>query len=193
MPRILSSSSEASAWKKKGKKKGRKEKKWKDVRERERKIKAERWRKGEIYFPEALDGWTKLRQYLHIYPRSATPRTSQNDVGFFAAIPANIRRRTKQWKRFANGRKRYFDSIVLCMSRRNFRVKTAKPFRRPFLVSQFCENEAVPVTVFPHLHFAFVYTFLLFIFAPSLHSEARQKEEKHFVRTRYFSLCTLNM
>lgn len=188
MPRILSSPSEASAWKKKGEKKEEKKKRMSEKKREKLRPNVE----GTVrYISPELDGWTKLRQYLHIYPWSATPRTPQNDVGFFAAIPANIRRRTKQWKRFANGRKRYFDSIVLCMSRRNFRVKTAKPFRRPFLVSRFCENEAVPVTVFPHLHFAFIYIFLLFIFAPSLHSKARQKEEKHFARTRYFSLCTL--
>lgn len=153
MPRILSFPSEACARKKR-------KKKWKDVGERERKIKTERWRDGEIYISEA-GRVNKTDDNICIFIREARFHALRGMTWALSPQTGKRQKENETMKALCEWKKEIFRRYRL-MSRRNFRVKTVKLFRRPLLVSQFYENGIVPVTVFPHLHFAF--TYFLFVY-----------------------------
>lgn len=105
-----------------------------------------------------------------------------------AAIPANVKERTKQWKLSKRTGKveRAFAGIVLCpeeiseWKQRSYSRRPTVPLLLP--VSQ-CheETESSPLQSFL-ICISLLYTFFLLISAPSLCSKARQKEEKHFAR-----------
>lgn len=135
-------------------------------------------------------GRAKLRQYLHIYLWSTIPRTPRNDAGALSAAMRGKRQgpsETMKALETAGEGKGALAGIVLCPEEIS-EWKQRSYSRRPTAPAASSGHPvprgvAEPSALQSYLIcISLLYTFFLLISAPSLCSEARQKEEKHSTR-----------